>query len=71
MGDIGGNITAPDGSKHANPNLGFIARSNPDGSDFEIFATGLRNTHEFVFDEYGNLISSDNDGDHPGEAWNT
>ncbi|MBK7935986.1 MAG: HEAT repeat domain-containing protein [Lewinellaceae bacterium] len=68
MGDIGGNITALDGKKFENPNSGFIARSNPDGSDFEIFATGLRNTHEFVFDEYGNLISSDNDGDHPGES---
>ncbi|MES2796245.1 MAG: heme-binding protein, partial [Bacteroidota bacterium] len=68
IGDIGANITAKDGSKHENPNSGIIARSNPDGSDFEIFATGLRNTHEFVFDDYGNLISSDNDGDHPGES---
>src|SRR5690606_18584561 len=50
-----------------NPNSGVIARSNPDGSDFEIFAHGLRNTHQFVFDEYGNIISEDNDGDHPGE----
>ncbi len=68
IGDIGANITAPDGKKHEHPNSGIIARSNPDGSDFEIFAHGLRNTHEFVFDEYGNLISSDNDGDHPGES---
>jgi quinoprotein glucose dehydrogenase len=68
IGDIGANITTKDGRKIANPNSGLIARSNPDGSDFEIFATGLRNTHEFVFDEYGNLISSDNDGDYPGES---
>ena len=68
IGDIGATVTAKDGSIHPNPNSGFISRCNPDGSDFEIFATGLRNTHEFAFDEYGNLISSDNDGDHPGES---
>ncbi|MFN8348513.1 MAG: PVC-type heme-binding CxxCH protein [Spirosomataceae bacterium] len=68
IGDIGANITSVDGKRFENPNSGIIARSNPDGTDFEIFATGLRNTHEFVFDEYGNLISSDNDGDHPGES---
>ena len=55
------------GKKWEYPNSGVIARCNPDGSDFEIFASGLRNTHEFVFDEYGNLISEDNDGDHAGE----
>jgi quinoprotein glucose dehydrogenase len=68
IGDIGANITTAEGVKHEHPNSGIIARSNPDGSHFEIFAHGLRNTHEFVFDEYGNLISSDNDGDHPGES---
>lgn len=68
IGDIGSNVTTVDGKKWPNPNSGTISRCNPDGSDFEIFATGLRNTHEFAFDEYGNLISSDNDGDHPGES---
>lgn len=68
MGDIGSNITTKEGVNHKRSNEGIIARSNPDGSDFEVFAGGLRNTHEFVFDEYGNLISSDNDGDHPGES---
>ncbi len=67
IGDIGFNGTGPDGRKWEHPNSGVIARSNPDGSDFEIFAYGIRNTHEFVFDEYANLISEDNDGDHPGE----
>lgn len=67
IGDIGFNGTGPDGKKWEHPNSGVIVRSNPDGSDFEVFAYGNRNTHEFVFDEYGNLISEDNDGDHPGE----
>ncbi len=68
IGDIGFSGTGPDGKKWEHPNSGVIVRSNPDGSDFEVFAFGNRNTHEFVFDEYGNLISEDNDGDHPGES---
>ncbi|WP_340156952.1 HEAT repeat domain-containing protein [uncultured Maribacter sp.] len=68
IGDIGANITTVDGENHKFPNEGVIVRSNPDGSDFEVFAHGLRNTHEFVFDAYGNIISSDNDGDHKGES---
>lgn len=67
IGDIGFNGAGPDGTKWEHPNSGVIARANPDGSDFEIFAHGLRNTHQFVFDEYGNIISEDNDGDHAGE----
>ncbi|WP_276483035.1 HEAT repeat domain-containing protein [Paraflavitalea pollutisoli] len=67
IGDIGFNGVDQTGKRWSYPNCGVIARSNPDGSDFEIFAHGLRNTHEFVFDDYGNLISEDNDGDHAGE----
>ncbi len=68
IGDIGANLTTLDGVNHKYPNQGIIVRCNPDGSDFEVFARGLRNTHEFVFDAYGNIISSDNDGDHRGES---
>lgn len=68
IGDIGANITTKEGKNHFYPNEGIIVRSNPDGSDFEVFASGLRNTYEFVFDEYGNIITSDNDGDHAGES---
>lgn len=67
IGDIGSSITAPDGTKWHLPNQGAIFRSEPGGSNFEVYARGLRNTHEFVFDKYGNLISVDNDGDHAGE----
>ncbi|MHA8105933.1 HEAT repeat domain-containing protein [Aquirufa sp. 5-AUSEE-100C1] len=68
IGDIGANITTIDGRNLPNPNSGVLVRSNPDGTDLEIVASGIRNTHEFVFDHYGNIISSDNDGDHPGES---
>jgi len=67
IGDIGFNGKDKTGKKWEYPNSGVIARANPDGSDFEIFAAGLRNSHEFAFDQYANLISEDNDGDHAGE----
>ena len=67
IGDIGANVTDQTGKHWKYPNRGVIARSEVDGSGFEIFCHGVRNTHEFVFDKYGNLISEDNDGDHQGE----
>jgi quinoprotein glucose dehydrogenase len=68
QGDLGINITTREGRHLANPNSGVIFRANPDGTEAEIFASGLRNPQEFAFDEYGNLIAPDNDGDHPGEV---
>lgn len=67
MGDVGSSITDSTGKKWHFPNQGVIVRSEIDGSNFEVFAAGLRNTHEFSFDKFGNLISVDNDGDHVGE----
>ncbi|MGB3800230.1 MAG: HEAT repeat domain-containing protein [Lewinella sp.] len=67
-GDVGMNVIDKDGQEHKYPNEGTIVRCEPDGTHFEVFAHGLRNTHEFVFDDLGNLISEDNDGDHSGES---
>lgn len=67
IGDIGMSVVDQTGKRWHYPRQGVIVRSEPDGSNFEVFAAGLRNTHEFVFDKYGNLISIDNDGDHAGE----
>ncbi|MEM6699711.1 MAG: heme-binding protein, partial [Bacteroidota bacterium] len=67
IGDIGANVTDKEGKQWKYPNQGVIARCEPDGSNFEIYSAGLRNTHEFTFDKYGNLITEDNDGDHQGE----
>ncbi len=67
IGDIGMHVTDKEGRVWKNPNSGVIARSERDGSNFEIYCYGVRNTHEFDFDKYGNLITVDNDGDHEGE----
>jgi putative membrane-bound dehydrogenase-like protein len=67
VGDMGFNVVDKTGRRWPYPNQGGVLRSNPDGTDFEVFATGIRNLQEFSFDEHGNLISVDNDGDHQGE----
>lgn len=68
QGDLGVNITTRDGRRLYNPHSGVIIRANLDGTDAELFATGLRNPQEFQFDDHGNLIAPDNDGDHEGEV---
>ncbi|WP_197455638.1 HEAT repeat domain-containing protein [Stieleria neptunia] len=67
IGDKGIAVTTDDGKQISYPNQGGVMRCNPDGSDFEVFAHGLRNVQEFAFDQYGNLFGVDNDADKPGE----
>ncbi len=67
MGDRGINVRTKDGRLVSNPDSGCIVRSNPDGSEFEVFAYGLRNCQYFDFDEYGNIFSVDHDADFQGE----
>lgn len=68
VGDMGMHVVDADGRTWAYSNQGVVARSEVDGSGFEVFATGIRNLQEFSFDDHGNLISVDNDGDHEGES---
>ena len=65
--DRGLHVISREGRTFVNPHSGAIARCEFDGSNFEIFATGLRNLQEPAFDAYGNMFGLDNDGDMPGE----
>jgi len=60
MGDRGVNITSGNRTIEL-LDTGGVLRCNPDGSDLEIFAIGLRNSHDLAFDELGNLFTCDND----------
>jgi quinoprotein glucose dehydrogenase len=67
IGDRGIHVQNREGKIVSEVETGSIMRCNPDGTEFELFATGVRNPQELAFDEYGNLFTGDNNSDYPGE----
>jgi quinoprotein glucose dehydrogenase len=63
IGDRGATITTKEGRKIEVPHTGAVFRCNLDGSDLELYARGLRNPQELVFDDFGNLFTGENNSD--------
>ena len=63
MGDRGARVPLPNGQTVGRADTGAIYRCNPDGSDLELVAWGLRNPQDLAFDRFGNLWTVDNNSD--------
>jgi quinoprotein glucose dehydrogenase len=68
LGDRGMNSITREGKHYELPDEGCVFRFDPDGSNFEVIHTGLRNPKEIAFDAHGNAFSVDNNCDQGDKA---
>ena len=63
IGDRGYHLVTEDGRVLADPRAGAVFRCERDGSNVEVYATGLRNPQELGFNWRGDLFTGDNTSD--------
>ncbi|MSU51445.1 MAG: heme-binding protein [Opitutus sp.] len=63
FGDRGAHVKTKEGKILDTPDMGAVYRMNPDGSQMEIVADGMRNPQSLLFTENGDLFTGDNDSD--------
>ncbi|TWU43389.1 HEAT repeat protein [Novipirellula aureliae] len=68
IGDRGYFITNKEGNVLANPESGAVFRCELDGSNLEVFATGMRNPQEIAFNDLGDWFTVDNNSDSGDKA---
>jgi quinoprotein glucose dehydrogenase len=66
-GDRGASVKTKEGSVIDVADQGAVFRCNPDGTQLELVAWGLRNPQSLVFTENGDLLTGDNDCDNGDE----
>ncbi len=66
-GDRGAAVPTKEGGVVDVPDTGAVFRCNPDGTQLELFASGLRNPQSLLFTENGDLFTGDNDSDQGDE----
>ncbi len=67
VGDRGASVPTKEGGRIEVPDTGSVFRMNPDGTQLELFATGMRNPQSLLFTENGDLFTGDNDSDQGDE----